>query len=85
MFLNFIEIINWKFKYVFNIVWYFFVSGLVSKVFPPEQLVEEAVKLGEKICTHSQLIVSMAKESVNKCNNFISIFKPKIWIETINF
>lgn len=41
-------------------------SGLVSKVFPPEQLVPEAVKLAEKIASHSQLIVSMAKESVNK-------------------
>lgn len=39
--------------------------GLVSKIFPPDQLVSEAVKLGERISTHSQLIVSMAKESVN--------------------
>nr|QBH73202.1 putative cyclohex-1-ene-1-carboxyl-CoA hydratase [Aphelinus abdominalis] len=41
-------------------------SGLVSKVLPPEQLVAEAVKLGEKIASHSQVMVALAKESVSK-------------------
>ena len=44
---------------------YCFCVGLVSKVLPADQLVAEAVKLGEKISTHSQLIVALCKEAVN--------------------
>jgi len=40
-------------------------SGLVSKIFPVDQLVPEAIKLGEKISSHSPLIVAMCKEAVN--------------------
>lgn len=39
--------------------------GLVSKLFPPEQLVEEAIKLGEKIGLNSKLTVAICKASVN--------------------
>eukprot|EP00118_Oscarella_pearsei_P011360 m.75871 g.75871 ORF g.75871 m.75871 type:complete len:289 (+) comp35960_c0_seq8:3086-3952(+) len=40
-------------------------SGLVSKVFPVDQLLDEAVKLGEKIGELSPLAIAMAKEAVN--------------------
>ncbi|XP_060780764.1 enoyl-CoA hydratase, mitochondrial [Neoarius graeffei] len=40
-------------------------SGLVSKVFPVDQLVSEAVKCGEKIASNSKLVSAMAKEAVN--------------------
>ncbi|KAF3842143.1 hypothetical protein F7725_024094 [Dissostichus mawsoni] len=40
-------------------------SGLVSKVYPADQLVSEAVKCGEKIAANSKLVSAMAKEAVN--------------------
>ncbi|CAH2106703.1 unnamed protein product [Euphydryas editha] len=40
--------------------------GLVSQVFPVEKLLEETIKLAERIGTHSPLIVKMAKQSVNQ-------------------
>jgi len=40
--------------------------GLVSSVHPPDQLVDEAVKLGEKIATKSKITVQMVKEAINK-------------------
>lgn len=40
--------------------------GLVSRVYEPAQLVDEAVKMGNKIASFSQPIVAMAKEAVNK-------------------
>lgn len=39
--------------------------GLVGKVFPPDQVVDEAVKLGERIGALSKLTVAVAKEAVN--------------------
>lgn len=39
--------------------------GLVSKVFPAGELVDQAVALAEKIGTHSPLAVTLAKEAVN--------------------
>ncbi|KAI8435637.1 hypothetical protein MSG28_003902 [Choristoneura fumiferana] len=40
--------------------------GLVSRVFPVEKLLEETIKLAERIGTHSPLIVKMAKRAVNQ-------------------
>ncbi|KOB69732.1 Enoyl-CoA hydratase, partial [Operophtera brumata] len=40
--------------------------GLVSKVFPVEKLLEETIKLAERIGTHSPLIVKMVKQAVNQ-------------------
>ena len=44
-------------------------AGLVSKVFPTEELVNEAVKLGEKIAGMSKVAIAMAKEAVNAADN----------------
>jgi enoyl-CoA hydratase/carnithine racemase len=57
-------------------VLFFLWLGLVSKVFPPDKLVEKAVELAEQIGAHSQIVVQMAKEAVNTCkliniSNFI--------------
>jgi len=39
--------------------------GLVSSVHPPSELLDEAIKLGEKIASKSKLVTQMCKESVN--------------------
>eukprot|EP00732_Lithocolla_globosa_P006581 Lithocolla_globosa_v1_NODE_7735_length_906_cov_56.128085.p1 type:complete len:273 gc:universal NODE_7735_length_906_cov_56.128085:833-15(-) len=41
-------------------------AGLVSKVVPPESLVEEAMKMAEKIGSYSTPVVSLCKEAVNQ-------------------
>jgi len=40
--------------------------GLVSRIYPAETLVDEAIKVAQKIATFSQPIVMMAKECVNQ-------------------
>jgi len=41
-------------------------ANLVSRVFPADQLVAEAIKLGERIASLSPVAVSMAKQAVNR-------------------
>ncbi len=41
-------------------------AGLASRVVPAAELVDEAVKVGERIASMSQPIVMMAKEAVNR-------------------
>ncbi|WP_298726510.1 enoyl-CoA hydratase [uncultured Ferrovibrio sp.] len=41
-------------------------SGLVSRVIPKDQLLEEAFKVANRICELSQPIVMIAKEAVNR-------------------
>ena len=45
----------------------FFASfvGLVSKVFPAEEVVNEAIKTAEKISSLSKIAVQIAKEAIN--------------------
>lgn len=43
----------------------FCVAGLVSKIFPVETVVEEAIQCAEKIASNSKIVTAMAKESVN--------------------
>lgn len=40
-------------------------SGLISKVFPPDQLVHETIKTAEKIASFSKTVTAMCKEAVN--------------------
>jgi enoyl-CoA hydratase len=40
--------------------------GLVSRLFPAERLLEEAIKTAEKICELSLPVVMLAKEAVNR-------------------
>uniref|UniRef100_A0A452DLP7 Enoyl-CoA hydratase, mitochondrial n=1 Tax=Capra hircus TaxID=9925 RepID=A0A452DLP7_CAPHI len=40
-------------------------NSLVSKVFPVETVVEEAIQCAEKIASNSKIVTAMAKESVN--------------------
>jgi enoyl-CoA hydratase len=42
--------------------------GLVSRVIPEDELVNEATKLAEKIASYSRPIVAIAKEAVNQAN-----------------
>ena len=40
-------------------------AGLVAKIFPADDLVDEAIKIADKIASKGQMSVMMAKEAVN--------------------
>ena len=44
---------------------FYFLLGLVSKVFPADELVNEAIKTAAKISSLSKIDVQIAKEAVN--------------------
>lgn len=44
-------------------------AGLVSKVYPADQLVSKAIELGEKISELSKIAVALAKEAVNAADD----------------
>ena len=44
-------------------------AGLVSRVLPVSEVLNEAVKLGEKIAGFSKIAIGMAKEAINASNN----------------
>ena len=44
-------------------------AGLVSKVFPVESVLDEAIKLGERISGMSKVTIAMAKECINAADN----------------
>uniref|UniRef100_A0A8B9XR87 Enoyl-CoA hydratase, mitochondrial n=1 Tax=Bos mutus grunniens TaxID=30521 RepID=A0A8B9XR87_BOSMU len=46
-------------------------AGLVSKIFPVETVVEEAIQCAEKIASNSKIVTAMAKESVNAAFSFL--------------
>lgn len=45
---------------------YFLSAGLVSRVFPMEKVVDEALATAQEISRYSWPVVSMCKEAVNK-------------------
>lgn len=49
----------------FFVLIFFFSPGLVSDIYPVDQVVSEAIKCAEKIASNSKLVTAMAKEAIN--------------------
>lgn len=54
-----------------NRVSYLSFAGLVSKVFPSDQVIDETIRFAEKVAAFSPMIVQMAKQAVNAGNFFL--------------
>ena len=53
-------------------------AGLVARVFPKEQTLEQTIKIAQKIASFSQPVVALAKESVNMA---METGEVMFWIE----
>ena len=60
-------------------------AGLASKVYPPDQLLEKAIKTAENIGEKSKLIVNMAKEAVNTGNDLFRCLSSYLLIAAISW
>ena len=56
---------NTPFKFLFISATEAKEAGLVSKVYPAEELVDKAVAAADKIASHSKLITQMCKQATN--------------------
>ena len=54
----------------------YFLLGLVSKVFPADELVNEAIKTAAKISSLSKIDVQIAKEAVNTGIALVVVIVP---------
>lgn len=50
------------------------IVGLVSKIFPADQVLDQALKTAEKIAEQAPVSVIMAKEAVNRGSFLPSVF-----------
>lgn len=62
--------------------------GLVNKVVPADQLMDESLAIAEKICAQSKILVAMCKEAVNKGEyavmiNIVILYTPMLSISHI--
>ena len=60
-------------------------AGLVSKVYPAEELVDKAVAAADKIASHSKLITQMCKQATNAAYETTLSEGKKIILRNLNF
>jgi len=57
--------------FTLNKLLYLFFLGLVSKVFPSDQVIDEAIRFAENVAAFSPMLVQTAKQAVNAGKFFI--------------